>query len=150
MCSGEPRTAKPVESVNIILNFFLIIHQSGFSLQLHYMFICQLLLRPFITLNPSSWRSQFYRPLMSLHFAFGFMCFWRYSEGKSPFVFLGELHAIMTVTCQMKIHMTFSYKELNLQGIDVGQIAFWYNILLIFGYSHLFWLKKKKVHLMGS
>lgn len=107
---GETNTAKPAKSVNTVLNSLLIIHQSGLSLQLPFMFICQLLLRPFITLNPSTWRSHFYRPLMSLHFAFGVMSARRYSEGKRAFGFLGKSHAIMTITSQMKIHMTFSYK----------------------------------------
>lgn len=87
MFSGETSTAKPVESVNTVLNFLLIIHQSGLSLKLPFMFICQLLLRPFITQNPSIWRSCFYRPLMSLPFAFSVMCAWRYSEDKKGFWF---------------------------------------------------------------
>lgn len=98
MFSSETSTAKPVESVNTVLNFLLIIHQSGLSLKLPFMFICQLLLRPFITQNPSTWRSCFYRPLMSLPFAFSVMCAWRYSEGKRAFGFLGESHAIMSMT----------------------------------------------------
>lgn len=98
MFSGETSTANPVESVNTVLNFLLIIHQSGLSLKLLFMFICQLLLRPFITQNPSAWRSCFYRPLMSLPFAFSVMCAWRYSEGKRALGFLGEPHAIMSMT----------------------------------------------------
>lgn len=98
MFSGENSTAKPVESVNIALNFLFIIHQSGLSLKLPFMFICQLLLGPFITQNPSTWRSCFYRPLMSLTFAFSAMCAWRYSEGKRAFGFLGESRAIMPMT----------------------------------------------------
>lgn len=98
MFSGETSTAKPVESVSTVLNFLLIIHQSGLSLKLPFMFICQLLLRPFITQNPSTWRSCFYGPLMSLPFAFSVMCAWRYSEGKRAFAFLGESHAIMSMT----------------------------------------------------
>lgn len=96
--SGETSTAKPVESLNTVLNFLLIIHQSELSLKLPFMFICQLLLRPFITQNPSTWRSCFYRPLMSLPFAFSVICAWRYSEGKRAPGFLGEFHAIMSMT----------------------------------------------------